>query len=120
MAVIVGVRTDGEGRTLRYEWAAMAGGDSGSPVSVPGASDKTVQISGTLELLRSLSREVWMRLMLGFIITLQTRRVMLSQPLRLGLLRASPRTLHGLNLSWLLVLAPPLKLSYYAGAPCND
>lgn len=47
MAVIAAVRTEGPGRTYRYTWDSMAGGDSGEPVSIPGASDKTVQISGT-------------------------------------------------------------------------
>ena len=47
MAVIAAVRTEGEGRTYRYTWDLMAGGDSGEPVTIPGAADKTVQISGT-------------------------------------------------------------------------
>ena len=47
MAIIAAVRTEGEGRTLRITWSGLAGGDSGEPVSIPGASDKTVQISGT-------------------------------------------------------------------------
>lgn len=47
MAVIPFVRTEQPGRTYRFVWANMAGGDSGEPISIPGASDKTFQVYGT-------------------------------------------------------------------------
>lgn len=47
MAVAAAVIEQGEGRTTRVTWAAMAAGDTGDPISLPGAPDATVQVVGT-------------------------------------------------------------------------
>jgi len=47
MAVRPVVRTEAGGRVYRYTWSGVAAGDTGEPVKIPGASDRTVQAFGT-------------------------------------------------------------------------
>jgi len=44
MAVIQPSRVPADGRTFRVTWANMANGDTGAPVSRPGAADVTIQV----------------------------------------------------------------------------
>jgi len=41
------VGLEGPGRCFRVTWTGLANGDTGTPVSFPGAADVTVQVLGT-------------------------------------------------------------------------
>jgi len=41
------LQNSGEGRAWKVEWAAMANGDDGEPVQLPGYQDRSVQVTGT-------------------------------------------------------------------------
>ncbi len=41
------VPTDVSGKVHRFTWIGLANGDDGEPISIPGASDMTVQVFGT-------------------------------------------------------------------------
>ena len=41
------IRSDVSGRVHRFTWAGLLNGDDGALVSIPGASDMTVQVFGT-------------------------------------------------------------------------
>ena len=47
MAVQTARRLDGGGKTYEHLWENLANGDSGEPISIPGAPDSTVQVFGT-------------------------------------------------------------------------
>ncbi len=47
MAVRSWLKSDDAGKTHRYTWVNLANGDTGQPISVPGAADMTVQVHGT-------------------------------------------------------------------------
>jgi len=47
MAEIQWVRTSAPGRTTHYVWASLTNGDTGLPLSVPGAADMSFQVYGT-------------------------------------------------------------------------
>lgn len=40
-------RRDGEGRTVRHTWASLLQSETGVSVSIPGAADRSIQITGT-------------------------------------------------------------------------
>ena len=47
MATQPAAKTNSFGRTIRYTWSNLAQGDDGIPISIPGAADRSVQVTGT-------------------------------------------------------------------------
>ena len=48
MAIITPTSVNIGAGVTKYTWAAMANGDTGKPIAMPAAADKTLQLLGTL------------------------------------------------------------------------
>jgi len=46
MALVTGVREAKAGRSYQLQWTPLLNGDDGSGMMIPGASDKSVQVTG--------------------------------------------------------------------------